>query len=156
MYCRCLDSAYIQRIQAARTAKNPSLSSATFLRAIAGPLNKVFDGCLAKDDAAATATTCSSTPPSLALVHPVLSGAKDTAMPDAHPPSALGKRNDDLQAALNKHRDNVLHLLRTGTATSQNAIPQKMLLKIRGANMITMVQINDSIARAGGKKLSTL
>ncbi len=137
-------------------AKNPSLPSATFLRAIAGPLNKVFNGCLAKDDAAGTTTTCSSTPPSLALVHPVLSCAKDTAMPNAHPLSALGRRNDDLQAALDKHRDNVLHLLHTGTATSQNAIPQKMLLKIQGANMNTMVQINDSIAHTGGKKLSTL
>jgi hypothetical protein len=156
MYYRCPDSAYIQRIQAARTAKNPSLPSATFLCAIAGPLNKVFDGCLAKDDAAATATTCSSTPPSLALVHPALSGTKDTAMPGAHPPSALGKCDDDLQAALDKHQDKVLHLLHTGTANSQNAIPQKTLLKIRGANMITMVQINDLIARAGGKKLSTL
>jgi hypothetical protein len=77
-------------------------------------------------------------------------------MPNAHPPSALGKCNDDLQAALDKHRDNVLRLLCTETATSQNAIPQKMLLKIRGANMIIMVQINDSIAHAGGKKLSTL
>jgi hypothetical protein len=155
MYYRCPDSACIQRIQAVRTAKNPSLPSATFLCAIAGPLNKVFDGCLVKDDATATATTCSSTPPSLALVHPALSGAKDTAVLDAHPPSALGQRDDDLQEALNKHRDGVLHLLPTGTATSQNAIPQKMLLKIQGANMITMIQINDLMARAGGKKLST-
>jgi hypothetical protein len=77
-------------------------------------------------------------------------------MPDAHPPFLLGKLNDDLQAALNKHRDNVLCLLRTGTATSKNVIPQKMLLKIRGVNMTTMVQINDLIARTGGKKLSTL
>jgi hypothetical protein len=31
-----------------------------------------------------------------------------------------------------------------------------MLLKIQGVNMTTMVQINDLIACAGGKKLSTL
>jgi hypothetical protein len=125
-------------------AKNPSLPSATLLRAIAGPLDKVFDGGLAKDDAAATSTTCSSTSPGSVLVYPAL------------PPFSLGKCNDDLQAALNKHWDNVLCLLHTGTATSKNAIPQKMLLKIRGVNMTTMVQINDSIACTGGKKLSTL
>jgi hypothetical protein len=137
-------------------AKNPSLPLAMLLRAIAGPLDKVFNGGLAKDDTTATSTTCSSTCPGLVLVYPALSGAKDTAMPDAHPPFSLGKHNDDLQAALNKHRDNVFCLLRTGTATSKNVIPQKMHLKIRGVNMTTMVQINDSIARAGGKKLSTL
>ncbi len=126
------------------------------LCAIASPLDKVFDGGLAKDDAAATSTTCSSTSPGLVLVYPVLSGAKDTAMPDAHPPFSLGKRDDDLQAALNKHRDNVLCLLHTGTATSKNVFPQKMLLKFQGVNMTTMVQINDLIACAGGKKLSTL
>ncbi len=156
VYYRCPDSAYIQCFQAARTAKNPSLPSATLLHAIASPLDKVFDGGLAKDDAAATSTTCSSTSPGSVLVYPVLSGAKDTAMPDARPPFSLGKCNDDLQAALNKHRDDVLCLLRTGTATCKNAIPQKMLLKIRGVNMTTMVQINDLIARAGGKKLSKL
>jgi hypothetical protein len=90
-------------LQAARTAKNPSLPSATLLRAIASPLDKVFNGGLAKDDAATTSTTCSSTSPGLVLVYPALSGAKDTAMPDAHPPFSLGKRNYDLQAALNKH-----------------------------------------------------
>ena len=66
------------------------------------------------------------------------------------------KHNDDLQEGLGKHRDDVLCLLRAGTATSKNEIPWKMLLKIQGVNMTTMVQINDSIARAGGKKLSTL
>ncbi len=71
--------------------------------------------------------------------YPVLSGAKDTAMPDAHPLFSLGKHNDDLQEALGKHWDNVLCLLRAGTATSKNAIPWKMLLKIRGVNMTTMV-----------------
>jgi hypothetical protein len=156
MYYRCPDSAYILRFQAARTAKNPSLPLAMLLRAIAGPLDKVFDGGLAKDDAAATSTTSSSTSPGLVLVYPVLFGAKDTAMPDAHPPFSLGKHDDDLQAALDKHWDNVLCLLCTGTATSKNAIPQKMLLKIRGVNMTTMVQINDLTACADGNKLSTL
>ncbi len=115
MYCRCPDSAYIQRFQAARTAKNLSLPLATLLHAIAGPLDKVFDGGLAKDDAAATSTTCSSTSPGSVLVYPALSGTKDTAMPDAHPPFSLGKHDDDLQEALDKHRDNVLCLGGIGT-----------------------------------------
>jgi hypothetical protein len=67
MYYRCPDSAYIQRFQAVRMGKNPSLPLAMLLRAIAGPLDKVFDGGLAKDDAAATSTTCSSTSPGLVL-----------------------------------------------------------------------------------------
>ncbi len=70
--------------------------------------------------------------------------------------STLSKRDADLQAALDKHRDNVWCLLRTKPPTSQKAIPPKMLLKIQAVNLIKMVQINDSIARAGGKELSLL
>ncbi len=113
--------------------------------------DKVSDECSAQDDAAATATTCSSTLPSFDLANPVLSNAKDMSVQ-----SALSKRDADFQAAIDKHWDNDLCLLRTKTPTSQNAIPPKMLLKIRAVNMITMVQIIDSIARAGGKELSLL
>jgi hypothetical protein len=60
-----------------------------------------------------------------------------------------------LQAALDKHQDNVLRLLHMGTTAGQNMIPKKMLTKVRKANMTTMTQINTLIACAGGKELST-
>jgi hypothetical protein len=113
--------------------------------------DKVSNECLAQDDAAATATTCSFTLPSFDLANPALFNAKDMSVK-----SALSECNADLQAALDKHRDDVLCLVRTKTPTSQNSIPPKMLLKIQAMNMITMVQINDLIAPAGGKELSLL
>ncbi len=61
-------------------------------------------------------------------------------------------READLQAALDKHRDNVLRLLRTGTTAGQNMIPKKMLTKVCEANMTTMTQINTLIAPASGKE----
>jgi hypothetical protein len=67
----------------------------------------------------------------------------------------LSKHGTDLQAALDKHRDDVLHLLRMGTTAGQNIIPKKMLTKVLKANMTTMTQVNTLIARAGGKELST-
>ncbi len=67
----------------------------------------------------------------------------------------LSMRGADLQAALDKHRNNLLHLLRMGTTASQNMIPKIMLPKVHEANMTTMTQINTLIARASSKELST-
>jgi hypothetical protein len=64
-------------------------------------------------------------------------------------------RGTDLQAALDKHWDNVLCLLWMGTTTYQNMIPKKMLTKVCKANMTTMTQVNTLIACAGGEELST-
>jgi hypothetical protein len=151
MYYRCPDLAYIQQLQAARTATNSIPPTAMLRQAPPASFDKVSDECLAQDDAAATATSCSSTLPSFDLANPALSNAKDMSVQ-----SALSKCDADLQAALDKHRDNVLCLLRAKTPNSQNAIPPKMLLKIRAVNMITMVQINDLVACAGSKELSLL
>ncbi len=151
MYYRCPDLAYIQQLQAARTATNSIPPTAMLRQAPPASFDKVSNECLAQDDAAATATTCSSTLPSFDLANPALSNAKDMSVQ-----SALSKRNADLQAALDKHRDNILCLLQTKTPTSQNTIPPKMLLKIWAVTMITIVQINDSIARTGVKELSLL
>ena len=125
MYYRCPDPAYIQQLQAARTATNSIPPTAMLRQAPPASFDKVSNECLAQDDAAATATTCSSTLPSFDLANPALSNAKDMSVQ-----SALSKRNADLQAALDKHRDNILCLLQTKTPTSQNTIPPKMLLKI--------------------------
>ncbi len=67
----------------------------------------------------------------------------------------LSMRGADLQAALDKHQDGVLRLLRMGTMAGQNIIPKKMLTKVHEANMTTMTQVNTLIAHAGGKELST-
>jgi hypothetical protein len=151
VYYRCPDPAYIQQLQAARTATNSIPSTAMLRQAPPTSFDRVSDECLAQDDASATATTCSSKLPTFDLANPALSNTKDMSVQ-----SALSKHDADLQEALDKHRINVLCLLRTKTPTSQNAIPPKMLLKIQAMNMITMVQINDSIACAGGKELSLL
>jgi hypothetical protein len=151
MYYRCPDPTYIQRLQAERMATNSIPPMVMLHQAPLASFDKVSDECLAQDDAAATATTCSSTLPSFDLASPALSNAKDMSVQ-----SALSKRDADLQAALDKHWDDVLCLLRMKTPTSWNAIPPKILLKIQAMNMITMVQINDEIARAGSKELSLL
>jgi len=151
MHYRCPDPAYIQRLQAARMATNSIPPTAMLRQAPPASFDKVSNECLAQDDAAATATTCSTTLPSFDLANPVLSNTNDMSVQ-----SALSECYADLQAALDKHQDDILCLLRTKTPTSQNAIPPKMLLKIQAMNMITMVQINDLIARAGGKELSLL
>ena len=59
----------------------------------------------------------------------------------------------NLQVVLDKHRDDILCLLRTKSPSAQRVIPQQMLTKICNVNMSTMVKINDSFAQAGGKAL---
>jgi hypothetical protein len=62
----------------------------------------------------------------------------------------------DLQVALDKHRNDILCLVRTKSPCNQGAIPQRMLTKICAVNMVTMVEINDSFAQAGGKALTVM
>ena len=59
----------------------------------------------------------------------------------------------DLQTALDRHWDDILHLLWTGTTAGPKMIPKKMLTKVCEANMTTMTQINTLIAQIGGKEL---
>ena len=62
----------------------------------------------------------------------------------------------DLQVVLDKHRNDILCLLRTKPPSNQGAIPQRMLTKICKVNMGTMVKINDLFAQAGGKALTVM
>ncbi len=62
----------------------------------------------------------------------------------------------DLQVVLDKHRNDILCLLRTKSPSDQGAIPQHMLTKIRKVNMGPMVKINDKFAQAGGKALTVM
>jgi hypothetical protein len=71
----------------------------------------------------------------LALSNPALSNADASGMHNNDLQSYLSMCGTDLQAALDKHWDNVLRLLRMGTTAGQNIIPKKMLTKVREANM---------------------
>ncbi len=62
----------------------------------------------------------------------------------------------NLQVVLDKHRNDILCLLRTKSPSEQGAIPQRMLTKIRKVNMGTMVKINDQFVQAGGKALTVM
>jgi hypothetical protein len=53
---------------------------------------------------------------------------KETAI--AHGDHGSGHHSATLQDALEKHQDNILHLLRTDFNSEQSVIPQKMLQKI--------------------------
>ncbi len=62
----------------------------------------------------------------------------------------------DLQVVLDKHRNDILCLLRTKSPSKQGAIPQHMRAKIHKVNMGSMVKINDQFAQAGGKALTVM
>ncbi len=61
----------------------------------------------------------------------------------------------ELQAALDKHQGDILHLFWTGPASGKPTVPPKMLHKIRVANMKTMTKANSLIGCAGGREFST-
>jgi hypothetical protein len=125
-------------------------------------LIKKIAGCLekstntnSKQDTIAEATTISLSTPRSASRNsaPYNTDALGTRGNDFQ--TFLSMSGADLQAALDKHWDDALHLLRMGTTAGQNIIPKKILTKVRKANMTTMTQVNTLIARAGGKELST-
>jgi hypothetical protein len=130
--------------------------------ALTGSLHEKFAGCLekstntnSKQDTIAKATTISTSTPCLASRNPAPSDTDASGTQGNDLWTFLSMRDDDLQAALDKHWDDVLHLLRTGSMDGQNIIPKKMLTKVRKANMTTMTQVNTLIAHAGSKELST-
>ncbi len=161
-YYRCPDAELIQRIQAAHMQQDPPNLRVMHRRALAGSLDKQFAGCSEKSpntnnnkqDSLAPATTSSTSLICLASRNPASSdaGASGTCINDLH--TFLSMHGADRQAAINKHWDDVLHLLRTGTTAGQNMIPKKMLTEVREANMTTMTQVNTLIARVGSKELS--
>ncbi len=130
---------------------------------LAGSLDKQFTGYLEKSPntnnnkhkCLAAATASSTSLICLASRNPASSNADASGMCNNDLQSFLSMHGTDLQATLDKHPDDFLHLLWTGTTTGQNMIPKKMLTKVREANMTTMTQINTLIAHAGGKELST-
>jgi hypothetical protein len=161
-YCRCPNEEFIQRIQAAHMQQDLSNLKVMHHGVLAGFLDKKFAGCLEKfpntnnkQDSIATATTSSTSTPRSASKNPALSNVDASGTCNNNLQTFLSMGGTDLQAALDKHWDNVLRLLRLGTTAGQNMIPKKMLTKTRKANMTTMTQVNTLIARAGSKELST-
>jgi hypothetical protein len=162
-YYRCLNAGFIQRVQAVHMQQDPSNLRVMHCRALAGSLDKQFAGCSEmspntnknKHKSLAVATASSTSLICLALRNPAMSNADASGTHNNDLQSFFSMRGADLQAALDKHWDNVLHLLRMGTTAGQNMIPKKILTKVRKANMTTMTQINTLIAKAGGKELST-
>jgi hypothetical protein len=66
------------------------------------------------------------------------------------------KYNADFQNALEKHRKDILCLIRNCAAASgKPAIPAKMIGKVREANLATMKSINKRLSRHGGKEMTT-
>jgi hypothetical protein len=161
-YYRYPDAEFIQRALAVRMQQDPS-NRAMHRRAIAGSLDKQFAGYSEKSPKTnnnkhnflSTATPISTSLIHSALRNPALSNADASGTRSNDLQSYLSMRGADLQAALDKRRDNVLHLLRMGTTVDQNMIPKKMLTKVPKANIATMTQINTLIAHVGGKELST-
>jgi hypothetical protein len=89
-------------------------------------------------DVTATAMTVSSSISSLNL---------GTLIPGVR--QASSKHSDGLQAALEQHWENTLHLLRMGPASGKPTVPLKMLHKIRAVNMKTMTKVNPLTSHAG-------
>jgi hypothetical protein len=67
---------------------------------------------------------------------------------------AMIEYNQDFQSALAKHRDDILCLIRKSASHGKQAIPTKMIGKIREANLATMTLNNKEASRHGGKELS--
>jgi hypothetical protein len=159
----CPDAESIQRAQAARMQQDPFNLRVTHRRGLAGSLDKQFAGCSEKSpntnnnkhESLPVATPSFTSFFCSASRNPASSNADASSTCNNNLQSFLSMHGANLQATLDKHQDNVLHLLCTGTTAGQNTIPKKMLTKFYKANMTTMTQINTLIACAGSKELST-
>jgi hypothetical protein len=144
-YYRYPDAEFIQQIMATQMDKKVvrnesplSLGGASLRLSAKSPILQP------SDDASATATMFTST---------IISSSPGTATSISDQVS--NKQTSNLQLALVKHRDDILHLLWAGTDSGKHTIPPKMAQKIRVANMKTMDKANSSIGCAGGKLYST-
>jgi hypothetical protein len=161
-YYRCPNVEFIQRIQAACMQQEPPNLKVMHCGVLAGPLDTKFTGCLEKSpntnnkqDSIAAATTSATSTIRLASRNPASSNTDVSGTCNNDLQTFLSMYGADLQAALDKHWDDVLRLLQMGTMAGQNMIPKKMLTKVRKANMTTMTQVNTLTAHGGSKEVST-
>ncbi len=133
-----------------RTPSTLGLCTAVF----AGSLDKQFAGCSDKffntnnnkHNSVAAATPSSTSLICSASRNPASSNADASGTQNNYLKSFLSMHGADLQAALAKHWDNVLHLFWTGTTAGQNMILKKTLTMVCRASMTTMTQMNTLIA----------
>jgi hypothetical protein len=131
--------------------ENSSRGNAALGKDLAVSLGNPFSVCAAgttisqvPGDAIAMAATVSS--------H-IISSNPGTSMISVT--QAVDKHNARLQASLDKHWDDILCSLRTGSNSEKLIIPLEMLHKIQVANMTTMTKTNSRTACIGGKSLTT-
>ncbi len=115
--------------------QDPSNLRVMHHRALAGSLDKQFAECLEifskannnKHESLSAATPSSTSLLRFASRNPASSNADASGTRGNDLQSYLSMHGADLQATLNKHRGNILHLLQTSTNAGQNMIPKKCL-----------------------------
>ena len=135
-YYMCPNPAYIQFLQATRDATIGLTPANTSCQDTHVFLDKVPNGGLVQGDKDAAVIGL--------LMYPTLRISR------CCPPST------GAMLTFRWHLNIILCLLRTKSPANQGVIPQKLLTKSRSVNMGTMVGINDSFARAGGKALTVM
>ncbi len=145
IYFKCPDAEFIQCIWMSQMDPGVRKEFAGSLRNASSGLPAEATIPQALDDATATATMVSSS---------ISSSTPGTLTSGVT--QALSRYSDKLQAALDKHQEDTLHLLRMSPASGKPTVPPKMLHKIRAANMKTMTKANTLISCTGRGELSTL
>jgi hypothetical protein len=134
-YYRYPNAEFIQRALAARMQEDPSKLRVMHCRALAGSLDKQFAGCLEKSPKTNNnkhESLSAATPSSTSLI---CSASRNLASSGADTPGMcsndlqfyLSIHGADLQAALDKHRDNILCPLGMGTTAGHNMICKKCI-----------------------------
>jgi hypothetical protein len=151
LYYKCPDAQFIRSFKSnSKTSKIAVLNEGKIQGIIKATGNEPHGGhafhCShpISDDATTAATTFSS---SITSFIPGTTASSST--------DALIKYNADFQNALEKHREDILCLIRKCTTSGKPAIPTKMIGKVREANLATMKSINKEASRHGGKELTT-
>jgi hypothetical protein len=137
LYYKCPDDLYMRTFKSKEASCQDSAVSDKMTEH--SPKEQHFS-----DDATTAATTVSSSITSLT-----------PRTVDSSPADLLMKCNVDFQNALEKHREDILCLIRKCAATSgKPAIPEKMIGKVREANLATMKSINKKSLWHGGREIT--
>jgi hypothetical protein len=151
LYCKCPDAQFIRSFKSnSKTSKISVLNEGKIKGIIKATSNEPQGGHAfhhshpISDDATTAATTFSS---SITSLTPGTTASSST--------DALIKYNTNFQNALEKHREDILCLIRKCTTSGKPAIPTKMIGKVRKANLATIKSIKKEASRHGGKELTT-
>jgi hypothetical protein len=150
LFYRCPGAESIQCIQVTQMEEDPSLRNVMLRKELAVSLGNAFSVCAAK-------TTIPQAPGDAIAMAAMVSSHITSSIPRITTISVtqtVDKHNAKLQAALDKHQDDILCLLQTGNYSGKPIISPKMLHKIWVANMTTMTKTNLLTARLGGKSLT--